>query len=137
MLSIFKQTYDNLDKSNIAIIDNLYAEDVVFIDPFHEIHTRDNLSQYFAQLYQNVDNIRFDFHHEMSNGNEHYIAWEMALEHPKLNQGIAFVVAGTTFLKNNEQGKVYYHRDYFDAGAMLYEQVPVIGPVVKWLKKKL
>ncbi len=33
--------------------------------------------------------------------------------------------------------KVYRHRDYFDAGAMLYEHLPVLGRVVSWLKRRV
>ena len=33
--------------------------------------------------------------------------------------------------------KVYRHRDYFDAGALLYEHVPLLGRVIRWLKRRM
>ena len=33
--------------------------------------------------------------------------------------------------------KVYRHRDYFDAGALLYEHLPVLGRVIAWLKRRM
>ena len=33
--------------------------------------------------------------------------------------------------------KVYQHRDYFDACAMLYEHLPLMGGVIAWLKRRL
>jgi hypothetical protein len=32
---------------------------------------------------------------------------------------------------------VYLHHDYFDAGALLYEHVPILGGVIGWLKGRL
>jgi hypothetical protein len=32
---------------------------------------------------------------------------------------------------------VYLHRDYFDAGALLYEHLPVLGTLIGWLKRRL
>ena len=37
----------------------------------------------------------------------------------------------------DEAGKVCQHRDYFDLGAMLYEQLPLLGPVVRTIKMRL
>ena len=33
--------------------------------------------------------------------------------------------------------KVYYQQDQYDLGAMIYEHIPVIGPVVRFLKRRL
>jgi len=32
---------------------------------------------------------------------------------------------------------VIYHRDYFDMGAFVYENIPVLGSVVRYTKKRL
>jgi hypothetical protein len=44
-------------------------------------------------------------------------------------------VAGCTHLKWHDT--VFYHRDFFDAGAMLYEQLPVFGSIIAWLKRRM
>ncbi|QHF41154.1 transcriptional regulator [Pseudomonas sp. S34] len=31
----------------------------------------------------------------------------------------------------------YRHRDYFDAGALLYEHLPVLSRAIAWLKRRL
>lgn len=33
-------------------------------------------------------------------------------------------------------GRVRYHRDYFDAGQLLYENLPVVGGVIRWVKEQ-
>jgi hypothetical protein len=32
---------------------------------------------------------------------------------------------------------VYYHRDYYDAGSMLYEHIPLMGYAIRKIKKKV
>ena len=46
-------------------------------------------------------------------------------------------VEGATRLQFDAWGKVCLHRDYFDLGAMLYEQLPLLGPVVRVIKGRL
>ena len=33
-------------------------------------------------------------------------------------------------------GRVVYHRDYWDAAEELYEKLPVLGPLMRWLKRQ-
>jgi hypothetical protein len=32
---------------------------------------------------------------------------------------------------------VVRHRDYFDAGALLYQHVPVVGSMIRWLHRRI
>jgi len=43
---------------------------------------------------------------------------------------------GSSHLRFNSDGLVEYHRDYWDASEELYEKLPVIGFVLKALKKR-
>jgi hypothetical protein len=59
----------------------------------------------------------------------------MNYQHPRLNSGKVVSVQGSSHLKGVED-KVIYHRDYLDLGAMLYEQLPLFGRIIRWFKKK-
>jgi hypothetical protein len=58
----------------------------------------------------------------------------MTYSHPKLNKGQQIQVDGMSQLKFDD--KIYAHRDYFDLGQMLYEQVPFLGGLIGLLKKR-
>ena len=58
----------------------------------------------------------------------------MNYAHPKLAGGKDIVVDGATDLMFEE--KIIYHRDYIDMGQMLYEQIPVLGSIIRYIKKK-
>ena len=36
----------------------------------------------------------------------------------------------------NEQGLVTMHRDYWDAAEELYEKLPLLGGLMRWLKRR-
>jgi hypothetical protein len=133
----FTQLYQELNKDNLELLGDLYSEEITFIDPLNRIEGLDDLTNYFADLYENVSSISFDFIEIKSFENSHFVTWNMTLAHTKLNRGKSYIVPGVTHLQTDENEKINYHRDYFDAGKMLYEQIPVIGTIITWIKRKL
>ena len=67
--------------------------------------------------------------------NEAAIYWNMSYQHPRLNGGKIVNVQGSSHLKGCDD-KVIFHRDYIDLGAMLYEQVPLLGRIIRFLKRR-
>ncbi len=66
---------------------------------------------------------------------EGYLRWTMTYRHPRLRGGAPIRVDGCSHLLWWD--KVYQHRDYFDAGALLYEHLPLMGGAIAWLKRRL
>lgn len=133
----FLQTYQNLHYDNLDTLENIYAETIRFIDPAHEIKGLDNLTSYFSTLYQHLESISFSFHHAIESTNEAYVQWNMTFRHRKFAGAEPITVTGATFLQFNDQGKVVFHRDYFDLGAMVYEHIPLLGRIIASVKRRL
>ncbi|WP_339487784.1 nuclear transport factor 2 family protein [Pseudomonas sp. EL_65y_Pfl2_R95] len=132
----FATDFAALNKHNLDQLNQLYSDDAVFQDPLHKIHGLGNIRQYFAELYANVSDLTFDFHGiDSVNNGEGYLRWTMSYRHPRLAGGDLIRVDGCSHLLWNS--KVYQHRDYFDAGSLLYEHLPVMGRVIAWLKGRL
>ena len=132
----FATEFAALDASNLARLSELYSDDVLFRDPLHEVRGLSALQRYFAEMYANVGRLDFDFHgfDQVCDG-EGYLRWTMHFRHPRLRGGAPISVDGCSHLLWWD--KVYQHRDYFDAGAMLYEHLPLMGGVIAWLKRRL
>ena len=109
---------------------------VVFEDPAHRIEGSDALLEYFVNLFENVEQCEFEIHNQHQSDNTGFIVWTMLLRHPKLNRSKQVQVDGVSQIAFKD-AKVSYHRDYFDLGSMLYEQLPVLGAVVKKIKAGL
>lgn len=135
-LQRFAHAFAELDASRLAELDELYSADIQFQDPLHRIEGLPALRTYFAQLYANVSNLRYDFHafDEVAPG-EGYLRWTLHFSHPRLAQGAPIALQGCSYLRWND--RIYLHQDFFDAGALLYEHLPLFGSVIRWLKRRL
>ncbi|WFO52347.1 nuclear transport factor 2 family protein [Aeromonas veronii] len=136
-LARFIGLYQQLDKQQLHRLPEVYAEQVVFTDPAHRIEGLAALGDYFAALYQRLAYCRFVITSQQQQGRQAWLGWTMTFSHPRLRGGEPVTVEGATRLEFDEVGKVCQHRDYFDLGAMLYEQLPLLGPVVRTIKMRL
>lgn len=136
-LARFIGLYQQLDKQQLHRLPEVYAEQVVFTDPAHRIEGLAALGDYFTALYQRLAYCRFVITSQQQQGRQAWLGWTMTFSHPRLRGGEPVMVEGATRLEFDEAGKVCLHRDYFDLGAMLYEQLPLLGPMVRTIKMRL
>ncbi|PSJ45789.1 nuclear transport factor 2 family protein [Zobellella endophytica] len=134
-LAAFCRLYQGLSPAGLQALREVYAPDVHFCDPAHELRGVSALQAYFEGLFAHVSQCRFDIAQAMEQDGEAFIRWQMHLVHPRLNGGAGITVPGVSHLRFD--GQVYYHRDYFDLGNLLYEQLPVLGGVIRALKRRL
>ncbi|MBU2897852.1 nuclear transport factor 2 family protein [Vibrio hepatarius] len=130
------EVYQQLNKSNLHLLSDVYHKEVVFEDAAHKLEGWCELENYFQALYSNVKRCDFDILEHQQSGDSGFLTWQMSLEHPKLSNGSTVYVNGVSHLKFS-QDRVIYHRDYFDLGEMLYENLPLLGSLIKAIKVRL
>ncbi len=134
-LSRFIDVYQQLGVDNVDNIADIYHSNVIFEDPLHRVEGLASLLVYFQGLYTNLSSCSFVINNYFANDEQASIYWHMTFTHSKLNGAMPVSVEGHSHLKEVD-GKVIYHRDYLDVGAMLYEHIPVLGHAVKFIKKR-
>lgn len=132
----FTRVYSQLNSSNLESLKQIYHPDVVFIDPAHQVKGIDELLTYFTDLFSNINTCTFDIAETCKSDSQAFLTWTMTFSHPKMNHGRDVKVYGTSHVKFTDE-KVIYHRDYFDLGQMIYEQLPVLGSVIRLVKKRV
>ncbi|RTR01521.1 nuclear transport factor 2 family protein [Halomonas nitroreducens] len=137
-LEAFCAFYNKLDKTCTEKLYKVYTRDVEFFDPLHRIDGLPALEAYFTALYENVTACRFDFHDRLRQDDHAFVSWTLHLAHPRLAGGREITVPGCSRLTfaADGSGRVCRHRDYFDAGALLYEHLPVIGKLIGVIKRR-
>lgn len=136
-LARFVALYQQLNRDELHRLPEVYANEVLFTDPAHRIEGLAALTDYFSALYQRLAYCRFVITSQLQQGRQAWLGWTMTFSHPRLRGGAPVTVEGATRLEFDEVGKVCLHRDYFDLGAMLYEQLPLLGSVVRTIKGRL
>ncbi|PSF12229.1 transcriptional regulator [Marinobacter fuscus] len=134
-LEKFQSLFNELDQGNLAKLQQVYSEDIVFQDPFGEVRGLDDLTEYMAAAYKNVNTCKFRFTMPVIQDCWCSLPWVMELSHKRIRGGKIVLVNGISHLEIRD-GKVRYHRDYFDAGQLLYENLPIVGGVIRWVKEK-
>ncbi len=134
----FQALYKSMDRDSVnreALL-RCYHPDIEFIDPFHHICGISALTEYFVGLYENVSAIDFQFLQQWHSGDSLVMSWQMQYIHPRINRGHPVVVDGLSELRIKDDA-IIYHRDYFDAGQMLYQHLPLLGRMIRWLKRRM
>lgn len=120
---------------DLSKLDRLYTENLLFKDPVHEVRGLVAMQDYMAAMIANVSECRFEFLDQIATDNTAYIKWNMYFRHPKLQAGNLLTVRGVSQINFAE--RIHYHEDFYDVGSMVYEHVPVIGGLTRWLKRRL
>ncbi|WP_108447024.1 nuclear transport factor 2 family protein [Halomonas denitrificans] len=136
-LEAFCAFFNKLDKTCTNRLSEVYTAEVSFTDPLHHIEGIEALEGYFQNLYDNVTSCRFNFHERWQQEDKAFVTWTLHLEHPRLDGGRGIEVEGCSHLNFATDGRVARHRDYFDAGALLYERLPLLGGVIRRVKRQL
>lgn len=124
-----------------AVLGNLYTDDIRFTDPAHTVVGIDALASYLNHQYAPVTACTFTATGEWACGDTLFLQWDMVLRHPRLAGGNRITVNGLSQLQCHScadgQTRIALHRDYFDLGQLLYENVPLLGSATRWLKRRL
>lgn len=136
MIDQFSEAYAELTAEKITHFPDLYAPDVVFIDPVQQIYGVQDLQAYFFRITEQTHFHRVNVIRAFSSENDFFILWEMTYAHANLEQGEDIFVEGATHLRW-EAERIIFQRNYYDMGAMLYEHIPLISRVVRYMKGKV
>lgn len=136
LIKSFKACYSHFSLASVGLLPAIYATHAEFVDPVHKVVGLDAIRTYFADMCQDLTRCEFIFESVVTDGNQLCIRWCMEFEHPRLEGGAAIRVPGVSWLWVQD-GKVVRHEDHYDMGAMLYEHVPLLGSVVRHLRRRL
>lgn len=130
----FKGLFNQMSSDDLGAMGEIYHPQVTFTDPFVTVHGIQALEDYFCGAYGNVIECGFEFSEDIGSGGDLCLPWVMKLRHKRIRRGELITVDGISHL-HLEDELVMNHRDYFDAGQLLYENLPVLGSAVRWLRR--
>ncbi|MFU2486082.1 nuclear transport factor 2 family protein [Thauera sp. WH-1] len=125
--------YETLAPHTLAGLDALYAADARFKDPFNEVVGTAAIRRIFAHMFDTVDAPRFVVTERIAQGAQAMLGWDFHF----VLRGRPVVVHGVTHLRFDAGGRVVLHRDYWDAAEELYEKLPLLGTLMRALRRRL
>jgi len=132
----FESYYAELDNQPPSALPALYHPEAVLIDPFGEHQGLFAIQRYFTHLLANVDQCHFSIDKPFTDGDRFALTWTMHWSHPRLTEGNTLALPGCSVV-DVQDGTVKRQRDYYDAGEMIYEHLPVLGWAVRGVKRRV
>ena len=124
--------YEGLARADLARLPLHYTDDAFFKDPFNEVRGIAAIERVFAHMFDTLEAPRFVVTERIVEGAQCFLAWDF---HLRL-RGRDAVIRGGSHLRFAADGRVAWHRDYWDAAEELYEKLPVLGGLMRWLRRR-
>ena len=126
--------YEGLRETDLPQLDALYAGDARFKDPFNDVRGVDAIRAIFAHMFRTLREPRFVVLQALTQHDQCFLTWDFHFTPGR--GGAAMRIHGATHLRFGADGRIVEHRDYWDAAEELYEKLPLIGVLMRWLKRR-
>lgn len=129
--------YHALAPESIAHFADFYSADAYFKDPFNEVRGLAPIQRIFSHMFKQVAEPRFVVTGQVVDAHGAMLIWEFSFRVKLWGKGETQIMRGVSHLKFAADGKVNYHRDYWDTGEELYMKLPAIGTLMRGLRRVL
>lgn len=128
--------FEMLTPQNLNDLDAIYAPQAHFKDPFNAVQGTSAIRGIFEHMFETLEHPHFVVTGQVQQGQQCFLTWEFRFSFKTFKQGTPQTILGASHLVFSDDGLVTLHRDYWDAAEELYEKLPVVGGLMRWLKKR-
>ena len=129
------QRFEQLERADVARLGEIYASDASFKDPFNEVRGLQPIQRIFEHMFASLVAPRFVIGSALAQGDEAFLTWEFHLALRRRPREL-LCIRGGTHLRFAADGRIAMHRDYWDAAEELYEKLPLLGALMRWLRRR-
>ena len=129
--------YEGLDAADVERMAEFYAADAYFRDPFNEVRGVAPIQRIFRHMFDDLADCRFTILDTIVDERGAVLVWDFTFRIRRYRPRIERRIHGASHLRFDAAGRVSHHRDYWDAAEELYAQLPLIGTVLRFLKRRL
>ncbi len=133
--------FEQLQPHDIARMGDWYADDARFKDPFKNVQGLSEIQAIFQHMFDSLGQPRFVVSSRLVQGNQCFLVWDFLFRFNNMQTDVEQRIHGGSYLvfALNPQGewRIQSHRDYWDAAEELYEKLPLVGGLMRWLKKRV
>lgn len=127
--------FEALTPADVERLGEYYHPEARFKDPFNEVRGVPAIQAVFRHMYAALDEPHFVVHDVLVQGDQCFLSWDFRFRMRRFDKGPQ-TIRGATHLRVDAAGLITEHRDYWDAAEELYEKLPVLGGLMRWLKRR-
>ena len=127
--------FETISLKTCQDMSGIYAEDAYFKDPFNELRGLPAINHVFQHMFVQVREPRFRVTSSVLQNDTAFLVWEFLFTMKNFNAAPQ-CIRGATHIRFAADGRVNFHRDYWDAAEELYEKLPLLGSLMRFLKRR-
>ena len=127
--------FERLQPADIDGLAGLYTADASFKDPFNEVRGIAAVQRVFGHMFVALEAPRFVIRAAIAEGDDCFLTWDFIFRMRRFAKDEQ-IVHGGSHLRFAPDGRIAMHRDYWDAAEELYEKLPLLGTLMRWLKRR-
>lgn len=129
------ELFEHFTLEDIERLGEFYAAQAHFKDPFNDVRGLAAVQQVYRHMFDSLDAPRFVVRDILVQGDQCFLSWDFLFRFKRYSTDQQ-TVHGSSHLLLDPTGLIHHHRDYWDAAEELYEKLPVVGSLMRWLKKR-
>ena len=127
--------FEQLTLANVDQLGRFFHAEARFKDPFNEVQGLPRIQHLFRHMFAQVNSPRFVIHQVVAEGRQCFLTWDFCFER-RSGTNDTLTVRGATHWQFDSDGLITNHRDYWDAAEELYEKLPLLGRLMRWLRRQ-
>ena len=128
--------FEQLSPADLTRIGAVYAPDARFRDPFSDVQGIEAITGIFAHMFERLEAPRFVILDRIAEGDRAFLTWDFEFRFRHGSPTGVQRIHGGSHLRFDAGGRITVHRDYWDAAEELYEKLPVLGALMRWVRRK-
>jgi ketosteroid isomerase-like protein len=128
--------FEQLSPAGVASLASVYAPQAHFKDPFNDVQGVPAIEAVFAHMFEALEQPRFVVTGRVVQGTQCFLTWHFLFAFKGYQRGLTQTVRGASHLVLGPDGRITHHRDYWDAAEELYEKLPLLGTLMRWLQRR-
>ncbi|WP_418318231.1 nuclear transport factor 2 family protein [Piscinibacter sakaiensis] len=127
--------FEQFSAADLRLIDRYYATDARFKDPFNDVTGIDAITAVYRHMFETLEQPRFVINDVIVQRDQCFIGWDFEFRLRRLGN-TPQTIRGASHLRLDASGLITVHRDYWDAAEELYEKIPLLGSLMRWLRRR-
>ena len=129
--------FEGLTPARLERLGQIYADDAQFADPFNEVRGLAAIQRLFAHMFVALDEPRFVVTESLLQDDRCVLLWDFNFRFKGARPDQQQTFRGCSHLMLGLDGRIHTHRDYWDAAGGIYERVPLLGTLMRWLRRRM
>ena len=133
----YARYFDELSEASKSELRRLAHPDIHFVDPFNDVCGIDKVCAVFDHMFETSHAPQFTTEPPLIAGEIAFIKWRFTCRIKSRFMTKPLRIDGITEVHFDDLGRVTEHLDYWDAARQLYEKLPLLGGLLRIIRRRL